>query len=101
MTTIKAPERMLPAGTLQRIRIAYSSRCLLSGYFNRRDANTGDAMGRERLDSFNFEQEDEDAASRFSSCGSVQRQPEADKVWLIEEKERSGELIPAMIAPLM
>ena len=98
--------------------IAYSGRCLLSGYFNRRDPNqgtctnacrweykthgaeadasTGDAVARERLDGFNFAQEDEDAASRFSTCGGGQRHPEADKVWLIEEKERPGELMPIM-----
>jgi putative protease len=98
--------------------IAYSGRCLLSGYFNRRDpnqgtctnacrweykthsaeadTNTGDAVARERLDGFNFAQEDEDAASRFSTCGGGQRHPEADKVWLIEEKERPGELMPIM-----
>ncbi len=98
--------------------IAYSGRCLLSGYFNRRDPNqgtctnacrweykthsavtdtsTGDAVARERLDGFNFAQEDEDAASRFSTCGGGQRHPEADKVWLIEEAGRPGELMPIM-----
>ena len=98
--------------------IAYSGRCLLSGYFNRRDpnqgtctnacrweykthgadrdANTGDAVARTRLDGFHFAQEDEDAARRFSTCGGGQRHPEADKVWLIEEKERPGELMPIM-----
>jgi len=98
--------------------IAYSGRCLLSGYFNRRDpnqgtctnacrweykthsadtdANTGDAVPSQRLDGFNFANEDEEAASTFSTCGGGQRHPEADKIWLIEEKERPGELMPIM-----
>jgi len=98
--------------------IAYSGRCLLSGYFNRRDpnqgtctnacrweykthsadtdANTGDAVPSQRLDGFNFAHEDEEAASNFSTCGGGQRHPEADKIWLIEEKERPGELMPIM-----
>ena len=98
--------------------IAYSGRCLLSGYFNRRDPNqgtctnacrweykthsadtdinTGDAVPSQRLDGFNFAHEDEEAASNFSTCGGGQRHPEADKIWLIEEKERPGELMPIM-----
>ena len=98
--------------------IAYSGRCLLSGYFNRRDPNqgtctnacrweyktqaattetdTGDAVPLQRLDGFNFAKEDEDAASAFSTTGSGQRHPEASKVWLIEEAGRPGELMPIM-----
>ena len=98
--------------------IAYSGRCLLSGYFNRRapnqgtctnacrwsykthgascDSDSGDAVPLQRLDGFNFEQEDDDAASRFATVGDGQRHPEADKVWLIEEANRPGELMPIM-----
>lgn len=98
--------------------IAYSGRCLLSGYFNRRDPNqgtctnacrweyktqaattdtdTGDAAPLGKLDGFNFAQEDEEAASAFSTTGSGQRHPEANKVWLIEEAGRPGELMPIM-----
>jgi U32 family peptidase len=98
--------------------IAYSGRCLLSGYFNRRDPNqgtctnacrwaykthgattdtdSGDAAPLAKLEGFNFANEDEEAASTFSTCGSGQRHPEADKIWLIEEKERPGELMPIM-----
>ena len=98
--------------------IAYSGRCLLSGYFNRRDPNqgtctnacrweyktqaattdtdTGDAAPVAKLDGFNFAQEDEEAASAFSTTGSGQRHPEANKVWLIEEAGRPGELMPIM-----
>ena len=98
--------------------IAYSGRCLLSGYFNRRDPNqgtctnacrwsykthdattdtdTGEAVALDRLEGFNFAQEDEEAASQFATTGDGQRHPEANKVWLIEEANRPGELMPIM-----
>jgi U32 family peptidase len=91
--------------------IAYSGRCLLSGYFNSRDPNQGtctnscrwdykvhdakqDAAGVIRLQDFDFQAEME--KSNLSACGSLPRHPEADKVFLIEEKGRSGELLPIM-----
>ena len=91
--------------------IAYSGRCLLSGYFNHRDPNQGtctnscrwdykvhdaaeDAAGVIRLNEFDFKAEME--KSGLSGCGSLKRHPEADKVYLIEEKQRPGELLPIM-----
>ncbi|HOY70919.1 MAG TPA: tRNA 5-hydroxyuridine modification protein YegQ [Methylotenera sp.] len=91
--------------------IAYSGRCLLSGYFNSRDPNQGsctnscrwdykvhdaqpDAAGVIRLKEFDFQAEM--AKSNLSSCGSLPRHPEADKVFLIEEKGRPGDLLPIM-----
>lgn len=91
--------------------IAYSGRCLLSGYFNHRDPNQGtctnscrwdykvndaqeDAAGVIRLKEFDFKAEME--KSSLSSCGSLPRHPAADKVYLIEEKGRPGELLPIM-----
>ena len=91
--------------------IAYSGRCLLSGYFNHRDPNQGtctnscrwdykvhdaaeDAAGVIRLQDFDFKAEME--KSSLSSCGSMVRHPEADKVYLIEEKDRPGDLLPIM-----
>lgn len=91
--------------------IAYSGRCLLSGYFNHRDPNQGtctnscrwdykvhdaeeDAAGVIRLQEFDFRAEME--KSSLSSCGSVQRHPAADKVYLIEEQGRPGELMPIL-----
>ena len=100
--------------------IAYSGRCLLSGYFNRRDPNqgtctnacrwnyktmdadvdpnTGEALARgEQLVGFNFgaEQERADEAAG-STCGNGQRHPSADQVYLIEEEGRPGQLMPIM-----
>ncbi|MBU3736994.1 MAG: U32 family peptidase, partial [Methylobacterium sp.] len=91
--------------------IAYSGRCLLSGYFNHRDPNQGtctnscrwdykvhdaqeDPAGVIRISEFDFRAELE--KSSLSDCGSLQRHPEADKVYLIEEKNRPGELMPIM-----
>jgi putative protease len=101
--------------------IAYSGRCLLSGYFNRRDPNQGTCTNAcrwqyktqgasEHSDSgeaipipldgvFNFQQAQADAqAAAFSpsACGDGQRHPAADQVYLIEEAERPGELMPIM-----
>lgn len=89
--------------------IAYSGRCLLSGYFNHRDPNQGtctnscrwdytvhdteeDPAGVIKMKDFDFRAEMEKSA--LSSCGSLPRHPAADKVYLIEESQRPGELMP-------
>jgi U32 family peptidase len=98
--------------------IAYSGRCLLSGYFNRRDPNqgtctnacrwdykthvgtdatdTGEVQPIELIRDFSFAQEQADADESFATCGGGQRHPLADGVYLLEEKERPGELMPVM-----
>ena len=98
--------------------IAYSGRCLLSGYFNRRDPNQGTCTNACRwsygtqeatdetdsgevkplqMDSdFSFEQEQENAEKNFSACGDGQRHPAADKVYLLEEAGRPGQHMPIM-----
>ena len=91
--------------------IAYSGRCLLSGYFNHRDPNQGTCTNSCRWDykvhdaedeiagvigpqEFNFRAEMEQ--SDLSNCGSMPRHPAADGVYLIEESQRPGELMPIM-----
>lgn len=91
--------------------IAYSGRCLLSGYFNHRDPNQGtctnscrwdykvhdteeDPAGVIKIKDFDFRAEME--KSSLSSCGSLPRHPAADKVYLIEESQRPGELMPIL-----
>jgi putative protease len=93
--------------------IAYSGRCLLSGYFNHRDPNQGTCTNACRweykttsameapegkfipstsvlsMDTFN-------ASQSFASCGDQQRHPLADKVYFLEEKNRPGELMPVL-----
>ena len=93
--------------------IAYSGRCLLSGYFNHRDPNQGtctnscrwdykvksaeenpegDIQALEKID-FDFNQAVSQSALDHSSSA---RHPAADQVYLIEEKERPGQLMPIL-----
>jgi putative protease len=98
--------------------IAYSGRCLLSGYFNRRDPNqgtctnacrweykthgaselsdTGEAIPIKLEGDFHFQQEQEAADKAFSACGDGKRHPLADQVYLLEQSDRPGELMPIM-----
>ncbi len=98
--------------------IAYSGRCLLSGYFNRRDPNqgtctnacrwnystqaatdetdSGDVAPMRLEGDFDFAQEQAQADQSFASCGGAPRHPAADKVYLIEEAGRPGQLMPIM-----
>ena len=65
--------------------VAYSGRCLLSGYFNRRDANQGTCTNSCRWD-YRVHAATADAAGDLDAL--------ADRRWLLEEKERPGELMP-------
>jgi putative protease len=118
--------------------IAYSGRCLLSGYFNHRDPNQGtctnscrwdykvkdaeeDATGDIQKIDFDFDQQaragnacrvqpNSAAAGAFtgndsykamgqsglSDCGSQQRHPAADKVYLISRPDHPDELMPVL-----
>jgi len=98
--------------------IAYSGRCLLSGYFNRRDSNQGTCTnacrwnytpqnGTDATDTgevqplklegdFSFAQAQQEADQGFAACGGGERHPLADQVYLLEEKERPGQLMPIM-----
>ncbi len=58
--------------------VAYSGRCLLSGYFNRRDSNQGSCTNSCRWD---------------YQVKAAAEDPAGD-VWLLEERERPGELMP-------
>jgi len=64
--------------------VAYSGRCLLSGYFNRRDSNQGTCTNSCRWD-YKVKAAEEDAGGDTHP---------ARKVWLLEEQERPGELMP-------
>ena len=97
--------------------IAYSGRCLLSGYFNRRDANQGTCTNACRWEykqsaaqetdsgdvaplklegDFNFANEQQQAESAFAACGGSPRHPDADRVYLLEEAGRPGQHMPVM-----
>jgi len=64
--------------------VAYSGRCLLSGYFNRRDSNQGSCTNACRWD-YRLQAGVENAGGDLHPAG---------KAWLLEEKERPGELMP-------
>ncbi len=64
--------------------VAYSGRCLLSGYFNHRDPNQGTCTNSCRCD-YKLKAGEEDAGGDVHSSAQV---------WLLEEKERPGELMP-------
>jgi U32 family peptidase len=89
--------------------IAYSGRCLLSGYFNHRDPNQGSCTNSCRWDYKTHVSDNNDDSPQkiefkaldamnnqnaFSDCGSQERHPLADDVYLIEEGNRPGELMP-------
>ncbi|NOZ40137.1 MAG: tRNA 5-hydroxyuridine modification protein YegQ [Planctomycetes bacterium] len=91
--------------------IAYSGRCLLSGYMNHRDSNQGACTNACR---WNYDVNEavqtaegdiqlkvlnESPAASEGCCGSEVPSPEVaapdDRVFLLEESERPGELMPA------
>jgi putative protease len=72
--------------------IAYSGRCLLSGYFNHRDPNQGTCTNSCRWD-YKLTAGAADATGDVGACRSPAAGA-ADGTWLLEEKERPGELMP-------
>ena len=92
--------------------IAYSGRCLLSGYFNHRDPNQGTCTNACRWE-YKVHEGQEDitgdvqpqkidfdpfaamnSPEAFPDDSQLKRHPLADKVYLIEESERPGEYMP-------
>ena len=70
--------------------IAYSGRCLLSGYFNHRDANQGTCTNACRWD-YKVKDATEDASGDIHVQEAA---PQEVKVQLLEEANRPGELMP-------
>ncbi|MDD5229422.1 MAG: tRNA 5-hydroxyuridine modification protein YegQ [Methylococcales bacterium] len=91
--------------------IAYSGRCLLSGYFNHRDPNQGTCTNSCRW-KYDTKPAEENAEGDWSpsetsevlsmndisnaSCGGAERHPLADNIYFLEEEGRKGELLPVM-----
>ena len=91
--------------------IAYSGRCLLSGYFNHRDPNQGTCTNSCRW-SYGMHNAEEDVSGDIQKIDfdamaaindpelfpeqQVERHPLADRVYLIEEGNRPGELMPIL-----
>ncbi|VAW90823.1 Uncharacterized protease YegQ, partial [hydrothermal vent metagenome] len=94
--------------------IAYSGRCLLSGYFNHRDPNQGSCTNSCRWKYTVSEADINETGDiepiqkiDFDGMSAIQtpelfpeqtrdRHPLADKVYLLEESGRKGELMPIM-----
>ncbi len=70
--------------------IAYSGRCLLSGYFNHRDANQGSCTNSCRWD-YDVKKADTDITGDIVA---KEHHPASSDVYLLEEAERPGELMP-------
>ncbi|MFN5744560.1 MAG: tRNA 5-hydroxyuridine modification protein YegQ [Methylococcaceae bacterium] len=91
--------------------IAYSGRCLLSGYFNHRDPNQGTCTNSCRW-KYDVQPAVENAEgdyvpgqlklslndlnSALTDCGDQKRHPLADEIYFLEEENRPGELMPVM-----
>lgn len=91
--------------------MAYSGRCLLSGYFNHRDANQGSCTNSCRWD-YKVESAAEDGTgdiqkidfdfdkalieSALSDCGAQPRHPLADRAYLISRPDHPEELMPVL-----
>jgi putative protease len=91
--------------------IAYSGRCLLSGYFNHRDANQGTCTNSCRWD-YKVENAEENGTgdiqkidfdfdkalseSALSDCGSQPRHPLADRAYLISRPDHPEETMPVL-----
>ncbi|MCB1828657.1 MAG: tRNA 5-hydroxyuridine modification protein YegQ [Gammaproteobacteria bacterium] len=73
--------------------IAYSGRCLLSGYFNRRDANQGSCTNSCRWDYQVGTGCGGEESSGVSQSGH-RRHPAAEHAYLLQERERPGEFMP-------
>jgi putative protease len=77
--------------------IAYSGRCLLSGYFNHRDANQGACTNSCRWD-YKIAKNELDAIADSPIAeiplSEIQRHPAADEVYYLEEQNRPGEFMP-------
>ncbi|RDH89294.1 MAG: U32 family peptidase [endosymbiont of Seepiophila jonesi] len=72
--------------------IAYSGRCLLSGYFNHRDANQGSCTNACRWE-YKVSQPVAGPDEPLD-VAEMTHQPEADAIHYLEEKGRPGELMP-------
>ncbi|VAW83540.1 Uncharacterized protease YegQ [hydrothermal vent metagenome] len=72
--------------------IAYSGRCLLSGYFNHRDPNQGSCTNSCRWDyKLKPAESDESGDIKLVEQESL---PKKEEVYLLEEANRPGELMP-------
>ena len=84
----QVPDMELESFVHGAICIAYSGRCLLSNYFNHRDANQGTCTNSCRWE-YNVHKEGEDGKTEL-----VSKAPPVEENYLIEEIQRPGEKMP-------
>lgn len=94
----ECPEMELEVFVHGALCIAYSGRCLLSGYFNHRDPNQGTCTNSCRWN-YSVTPGEADATGDIthSSCGSScssESSAESSTTWLLEESERPGQFMP-------
>jgi len=112
----RCPEMELEVFVHGALCIAYSGRCLLSGYFTHRDSNQGTCTNSCRWDykvghacedasgdlaapqvfPLQYHQMLEQAEYQPSALHQQPRHPLADRPYLIEEAERPGQLMPIL-----
>ena len=89
----RCPEMELEVFVHGALCIAYSGRCMLSGYFNHRDANQGTCTNSCRWD-YKVGAGCEDASGDISVLHQQPRHPLANQVYLLEESGCPGQLMP-------
>lgn len=112
----RCPEMELEVFVHGALCMAYSGRCLLSGYFNHRDSNQGTCTNACRWDykvnnavedtsgdlapmkviELKLDQALDEASRPFSELHQQPRHPLADQPYLIEEAKRPGQLMPIL-----
>jgi len=73
--------------------IAYSGRCLLSGYFNHRDPNQGSCTNSCRWD-YKLKPAEVDESGDIKLVEQESSPPQKEEVYLLEEANRPGEFMP-------
>ncbi|MCW8918305.1 MAG: tRNA 5-hydroxyuridine modification protein YegQ [Gammaproteobacteria bacterium] len=96
----QCPEMELEVFVHGALCIAYSGRCLLSGYFNHRDANQGSCTNSCRWE-YDLKPAEENESGEVvmkdltsSTTGNGARHPASQQLYLLEEQERPGEYMP-------
>jgi putative protease len=74
--------------------IAYSGRCLLSGYFNHRDANQGSCTNSCRWDYKTLPGVVDASGDILAPQAAAEREQERAEVYVIEESQRPGSYMP-------
>ncbi|MEO8120058.1 MAG: tRNA 5-hydroxyuridine modification protein YegQ [Rhodoferax sp.] len=74
--------------------IAYSGRCLLSGYFNHRDANQGSCTNSCRWDYKTLPGVVDASGDILAPQAAAEREGERAEIYVIEESQRPGSYMP-------